>query len=54
MYWKGLPGTKTLAHYEHSQIMVVKIFITLCPGLCSIQAGDQIAKLTVKIIDFKN
>jgi hypothetical protein len=30
--WKCLPGTNTLAYYEHSEIMDVKSFITLCPG----------------------
>jgi hypothetical protein len=30
--WKGLPGTNTLAYYEHSQLTDVKRFITLDPG----------------------
>ncbi len=30
---KGLPGTNTLAYYEKSQIMSVKSFITLFPGV---------------------
>ncbi len=30
--WKGLTGTKTLAHYEKSQRTAVKSFITLAPG----------------------
>jgi hypothetical protein len=31
--WKGMPGTNTLAHYEHSYIMAAKSFITLGPKL---------------------
>ncbi len=29
--WKGLPETNTLAYHEHSEIPVVKSFITLGP-----------------------
>jgi hypothetical protein len=32
MGWKGLPGTNTLAYYEHSEIAGMKGFITLGPG----------------------
>ncbi len=31
-WWKGLPGTNTLAYYEHLQIMDVKSLITFAPG----------------------
>ncbi len=31
--WKGLPGANALAHYENSQLMAVKSFITLDPGV---------------------
>ncbi len=27
--WEGLPGTNTLAYYEHSQIRTLKSFLTL-------------------------
>ncbi len=30
--WKGLPGTNTLADFEHSYMKEVKSFITLGPG----------------------
>jgi len=30
--WKSLPGTSTLAYYEHLLITVVKSFISLGPG----------------------
>jgi len=30
--WKGLPGTNTLAFYEHSSIAEANSFITLRPG----------------------
>ena len=34
--WKGLPGTNTLAYYNHLSIVDVKSFITLGPD----QSGD--------------
>ncbi len=30
--WKSLPGTNTVAYYEHSKITAVKSFITLGPS----------------------
>jgi hypothetical protein len=30
--WKGLPGTSTLAHYDHLSIRDVKSFMTLTPN----------------------
>ncbi len=31
--WKGVPGTKTLAYYEHSLITLLKIFYDIRPRL---------------------
>jgi len=42
-----LPGTNTLAYYEHLPITPVKRFITFGPGVCSIElffATDEEAK----------
>jgi hypothetical protein len=30
--WKGLPGSNTIAYYEHLLITDINSFITLCPG----------------------
>jgi hypothetical protein len=34
--WKGLPGTNTLAFYEHLLITDINIFMTLGPGITAI------------------
>ncbi len=43
--WKGLPGTSTLAYREHSQIKVVKSFITLVPGVNVIKLFSSLLTL---------
>jgi hypothetical protein len=35
--WKGLPGTNTLAHHEHSKITDVNSFITFGSGTTTIK-----------------